>query len=238
MRYGVPLSIFRKKDIRTSPWKPWSLRLQFLSGLVTLSLGFLVCIELLRERSNRNGGLAFYETSDDIPMSVFIAYNYVLTILGTLYSILWSIADLDAKRMEPYTQISDPCRPIVPFSLFFLDYAFEAAWKVPYQAYKSRHWTIAFTSTTFLITSIYLAPMQSALYGLTSVSKSQDVYIQVRPTLPSLENQTQLLTGEAVNQAYSILSNNASLPSFVTEEYAVSSFSSLSPRGNNETWDL
>ena len=239
MRYGVPVSIFRKKDIRTSAWKPWSLRSPFLGSLAILSLGFLICIELLRERSARSNGLAFYKSSDDISTRVFIAYNYIPTVLGTLFGILWSIVDLDAKRLEPYTQISDPHRPAFPFSLLFLDYAFEPAWKVPYLACRRRHWTIAITSTMFLITAIFLAPMQSALFGLTPVSQTLDVSVEVWPQLPSLDDQAPLFTGESVNQANSILLNNASLPAFATEEYAMSPLTSMPTQGgNDETWNM
>ena len=237
VQYGAPLSIFRNNDIRTLAWKPWSLHPPFLGFLASLSIGFLVCIELLRQKSSRDGGLAFYSTSDDIPASVFIAYNYAPTILATLFSILWSIVDLDAKRMEPYTQISDLRHRPFPLSVLFIDYAFEPAWEVPFRACRRCHWTIAVTSTVFLVISIFLAPMQSALFGLTSVNKSHDVAVTAWPNLPSIKDQSQVFTGEAVNQANSVILHNANLPAFTTADYAISPLGGLiSQGGNDETW--
>ena len=239
IKYGAPASVFDKKDTRISSWKPWSLRPPFLGLFVCFSMGLLVCIEILRRRSGRDGGLAFYSTSNDVPTAVFIAYNYAPTILATLFSILWSIVDLDAKRMEPYTQISDPHSSQFPLSLLFLDYAFEPPWKIPFRACKRRHWTVAVTSLTFLVISIFLAPMQSALLGLTSVSKSHHVIVSNWSKLPPIVNQSQIFTGETVNQANSLIRNNASLPPFTTEKYAVSPLSGLtSLGGNTETWSL
>ena len=236
---GAPPSIIDRKDTRTSAWKPWSLYPPFLGLFACLSTAFLVCIKLLRQRSGRDGGLAFYPADDDIPTTVFIAYNYAPTILTTLFSILWSIVDFDVKRMEPYTQISNSRGHQFPLSLLFLDYAFEPPWKVPYRAYKNRHWTVAVTSTIFLTISIFLAPMQSALLGLTVISKSHEATVSAWPNLPLVSEQSQFFTGETVNQANSIVLHNASLPTFTTENYVISSMSGLTSQGgNSETWKL
>lgn len=204
-----------------------------------MSLVFLVCIELLRRRSNRNNGLKFYTTSDDIPTSVFIAYTYAPAILATVFSILWSIVDLDAKRMEPFHQISDRRCRVFPLSLLFLDYAFSSTWKVPFRACKRRHWTIAVTSLVFLMSSVFLVPIQSALFGLKPASISSTLAVDAWPNLPTLKDQGQLFTGETVNQASSIVSKKAGLPPFTTEDYAVSPLRLMTEQeGINETWTI
>ena len=204
-----------------------------------MSLGFAVSVELLCRKSSRDGGLAFYSNSDEIPISVFIAYNYVSTVLATLFSILWTIIDLDTKRIEPYTQISGSHSHPFPLSVMLLDYAFEHPWQVPLLACKRRHWSVAVTSTMFLLISIFLAPTQSALLGLKTISKSHDVAITAWPDLPSRKDQALFFTSEAVNQAHAVFVNHANPPPFTTEKYAISPLGNLTRQGGNEEiWSL
>ena len=221
----------RGKDTRISPWKPWSLRPPFLGLIACFSIGSLVSIEILRRISGRNNGLAFYSTTDEISTGMFVAYNYIPTILATVFSILWSIVDLDTKRMEPYTQISDSRRRPFPLALRFLDYAFGPPWEVPFQACKNHHWTVAITSTMFLIISMFLAPIQSALFGLTPINKSYAVAVDAWPDLPSIADQSKFFTGETVDQALSVILNNTTLPPFTTEDYAISPLRGLTGQG-------
>ena len=91
----------------------------------------------------------------------------------------------------------------------------------------------------FLATAVFLAPMQSALFGLTPVNRTSNLNVEVWPSLHSPQDQNALFTGESVNQAKRILMSNASLPAFATEEYAVSPLTSMTPQGgNNEIWIL
>ena len=90
-----------------------------------------------------------------------------------------------------------------------------------------------------LITSIFLIPMQSALFGLKPASISSNLTVDAWPDLPVLKDQGLQFTGEAVNQAKSIISKNSGLPPFTTEEYAVSPLRLMTNQGgNNETWSL
>lgn len=64
----------------------------------------LVVLECLSNQSRRDGGIAF--AKNGVSGSVQFAYNYLPTILAVSYSMMWAWIDLDAKRLEPYFQMS------------------------------------------------------------------------------------------------------------------------------------
>ena len=194
----------------------------------------MVC-EALRQVTNRDSGLLFFEDTSELSTAVFFAYNYVPTILAVLYVIAWSLVELDTKRLEPYYQLS--AHDTISTSILFLDYSFEPSLSTPFRALKRRHWTIVLVSSTFILVSLVLPPLQSSLIGITSVTLDDPITFQSWQQLQDSEIQSQKFTAEYINHAYSIINDGASLPSFVTYEYAVSPFRLGSKSASvNETW--
>ena len=236
-KIGVPSDLLRKPGTKYSSWRAFSLRPFYLSVLFCVSVCFLAACETLRQLSNRNQGLFFFEDTSEISTPLFFAYNYVPSIFAVLYVIAWSLVDLDTKRLEPYFQLA--AHDTISTSILFLDYCFESSITTPFRALSRRHWTIAFISTVFLVLSLILPPLQSALIGITSANFTEDVSFQTWQQLLSLENQFQNSTTDYVKQVTPIIQSFSGLPPFVTYDYAISPFD-LGYRSGlaNETWTV
>ena len=192
-------------------------------------------MEILRQLSSSNHGLAFFQDTTEISNALFVAYNYLPGIIAVIYAVLWSFVDLDVKRLEPYFQLSRPGG--VPVSVLFVDYAFESVLLAPFRAIKRRHWLVAITSSVFLLISLLLPPLQSGLLGISPVSINNTVSFRSWDTLLDTQTQGGQFTAELVSHANSILSAGAPLPGFVTPDYAVAPFSTNgSTSTGNGTW--
>lgn len=67
-----------------------------------------------------------------------LSYLYVPTIVAVLYSLIWSWIDLDAKRMQPWFELSKEEGVTAEMSLF-LDYPYDFVATVPFKAAKKRY---------------------------------------------------------------------------------------------------
>ena len=234
-KIGVPAKLLQKPPTRHTSWIPFSIRPFYLSLLTIFSFCLLAACETLRQISSRNQGLLFFEDTSEITTTTFIAYNYVPTILAVLYVIAWSLVDLDIKRLEPYFQLS--ARDINPASVLLLDYTFESSVAAPFRALGRRHWILAYTSSVFVLISLILPPLQSALIGIASVDLDGPITFQSWEHLKSSEALSQGLSPEYLDHATAIIQDGAELPPLITNNYAIAPFKSGSVNGQvNETW--
>ncbi|KAK7414718.1 hypothetical protein QQX98_006486 [Neonectria punicea] len=118
-------------------WKPLSLSTPILVGVTILTLLLAGAIETLAQRSKAQGGLALSLSLDDIPEYAKLSYLYVPNIIAVLYSIIWSWIDLDAKRMQPWFELSKPEGAKAEDSIF-LDYQYDFVASVPFKAAKKK----------------------------------------------------------------------------------------------------
>lgn len=68
----------------------------------------IALLEYLSRRSDRDGGVVFTKADQSFTPLQSFTFLYFPTILAVVYSMLWSWIDLDAKRLEPYFQLSKP----------------------------------------------------------------------------------------------------------------------------------
>ena len=85
-------------------WKPHSLRPPLLSSVIIFMLGIIGLLEYFSMISRENQALV--TTSSQFSPATTFVYLYLPTLLAVLFSLLWSWIDLDAKRLEPYFQMS------------------------------------------------------------------------------------------------------------------------------------
>lgn len=131
----VRANIKSRLNFSSKPWKPVTLRVPLLSSLAILTISLVCALEYLSRLSHRNRGLVFAER--DFSASTTFAFLYLPTLIATSYSILWSWVDLDAKRLEPYFQMSMADGAQAKDSLL-LHYPFDFVAFVPYRALKKR----------------------------------------------------------------------------------------------------
>jgi len=71
-----------------------------------LSTAFAVILEVFLRKSKADGGIIFTWSVPEMSFGEAFPYLYLPTIIAVLYSIFWSWIDLDAKRFEPFHQLS------------------------------------------------------------------------------------------------------------------------------------
>lgn len=109
-----------------------------LGSFVVASLGLAITIEILAQKSSRQGGLALATSPDSIPSVVTFAYVALPTIFAVLYSSVWTWIDLDICRMQPWFELSRDGGALAETSLL-LDYPFEFLAMVPLTAWRHRY---------------------------------------------------------------------------------------------------
>lgn len=98
--------------------------------LIALLQYLLIC-------SQKYQGILFAPDVNNLPLRSSFAYLYLPTILAVCYSMLWSWIDLDAKRLEPYYQLSKPGGACAEDSLL-LHYPFDFVASVPLKSLRRR----------------------------------------------------------------------------------------------------
>jgi len=92
-------------------------------------MALIAVLEFLSRRSQRDGGIAF--AAGNFSPTTSFGYLYFPTLVAVSYSMFWAWVDLDAKRLEPYFQMSKDGGVTAEDSLF-LDYPFDfVAWGPP-----------------------------------------------------------------------------------------------------------
>jgi len=113
-----------------------------LFSFVTISLSLIAILEVLHHFSNGDsgGGLSFGATVNDLSAMASFSYLYLPTVLAVMYSMLWNWIDLDAKRLEPWFQLSRNNGATAADSLL-LHYPFEFLAFAPIRALRRRYLT-------------------------------------------------------------------------------------------------
>ena len=118
-------------------WKPATLKVPYLASIAICLLIWIGVLEYLSQMSLRHGGIVFAASSDEFSNAATFLTTYLPTIVAITFSILWSWVDLDAKRLEPYFQMSKPGGATAADSIL-LHYPFDFVAVVPVKAFKRR----------------------------------------------------------------------------------------------------
>ena len=196
-----------------------------------VSVALFAVIEFLRQFSNRNNGIVHVSDPNKASVALLIGYNYLPTIIGVLYSILWSYIDADAKRLEPYYQMRAKTSPA---SNLTLDYFFESSFTGAVQAFKRRHWRVGMIGAAYLLISLVFPASQGALLALEKVSIYEDPKrFEIQDNI--LEDHN-LVQGEPLTVAVTWLQTWAQ-PPWVYGKYFVAPFlADGAPPGINGSW--
>ncbi|KAJ5179965.1 hypothetical protein N7492_003175 [Penicillium capsulatum] len=200
-------------------WRPFALRPPYLAGLGCLMLGMLLTLEGLRQYSNREGGLVFFNDTDDVSRVQSFAYNYVPIIIALLLHIAWSVADFDVLRLEPYFQLSSPLG--APASVLFINYNFGQTILTPINAARRRHWIVLWVSLLTLSIRMVLPALQSTIFELRGVSMTEHETLRSWPDLVDLDTQATWMSTQASNTIDSMLSADERVRRSRSADYAV-----------------
>jgi len=87
--------------------------------------------------SEAQNGILFAPNVNALPLSRSFLYLYLPTIVAVFFSFLWIWVDLDAKRLEPYYQLSKEQGVSGKHSLL-LHYPVDFIASVPFKAIRHR----------------------------------------------------------------------------------------------------
>ncbi|KAL9638011.1 MAG: hypothetical protein Q9204_001648 [Flavoplaca sp. TL-2023a] len=225
-----------ERPIKAASWKPITLRPPFLLCIVAITLCFIALLEYLSQRSRIHGGIAF--TEGQFSPAVTFAYFYLPTILAVLYSILWSWVDLDAKRLEPYFQLSKPEGADQKNSLA-LEYPFGFVAYAPLKALRRRHWAVALAGVSTMLIVWGVTPLASPIFARSIVTMEHLATTTIRAALIPLKDQSLAMNTDFMMTAYGIVWLGQAMPEFVTSQGYIEPFELDMEQGAellNVTW--
>ncbi|KAJ6073329.1 hypothetical protein N7467_011414 [Penicillium canescens] len=200
-------------------WRPVALRPPYLVALVCLMLTMLLCLEGLRQYSDREGGLVFFNDTDDVSAIQTFAYNYVPIIISLVLVLVWTVTDFDVLRLEPYFQLSRP--EGAPASVLFINYNFGQTILTPINAARRHHWLVLWVSFVTLSIRMILPALQSTLFELREVTVIDYGSMKSWPNLVDLSTQANWMSTQANNTVDSVLSTDEQLRRSRSAQYAV-----------------
>lgn len=147
-------------------WKPYTMRWQYISMLILVSITLGVCQEFLLWKSNRLDsegnpiGILRFVDPKDMPVRDFFASKYLSTILTVAYGILWQLTDIEVKRLEPYYQLGRPEGALAAESIN-IDYVTLFDIFRPVVAMWYKHWAVAVSSVASILAVFVIPVLQS-----------------------------------------------------------------------------
>ncbi|EPS39838.1 hypothetical protein H072_6401 [Dactylellina haptotyla CBS 200.50] len=148
------------------------------------------------------------------------------TVAALIFAILLSLADLDAKRLEPWFELSKPEGATAKDSVL-LCYPFDFLAFVPFTAAKRGHWSVFHIGTATVLVFWFITPLQSSLIATVQqqmVIPGNFITTRVLNVLSNPGPETNSFT----NTAYSISWLNSTPPLFSTKMEAVLPFQPVS----------
>jgi hypothetical protein len=127
-----------QNDARPRPaWGPPALRSRICILAIVICWAFIAVLQYFLTKSLKHGGIIFSYDVSSLPLRQSFVYLYMPTIIAVIFStfILW--IDIDAKRFEPYHQLSKPNGALGKDSLL-LRYPFDFMPLVPFFALRNR----------------------------------------------------------------------------------------------------
>ena len=124
-------------------WRPFTLRAPYLSCMTLFLVTLIAVLEYLSYRSARDGGVTFAGEQGHYSLLQTFSFLYLPTIIAVSLSLAWSWVDLDAKRLEPYFQLSKSTGAFAERSVL-LQYPNEYLPLIPLKALRSRY--VCYTS--------------------------------------------------------------------------------------------
>ncbi|KAI1840277.1 hypothetical protein JX266_013530 [Neoarthrinium moseri] len=220
--FGYQL-VGRKQEAATPRWKPWTMRAPVLLAFIAASLVMAVVIEVLAQKSQRDGALARSPSIDDIPYLPKLASLYLPTVLAVLYGTFFAIIDHDIQRLQPWLELSKAEGATAEDSLL-LDYHSVLAPMVPIKAVRQRHWLVLYTGAITIIIFGASTPLQSSIFGAGSASLTQPTLLSSPSALVPVQKQASLLDATIIHEGFAISWLNQTYPSSMTSGSAVLPF--------------
>ncbi|KAK2002022.1 hypothetical protein LX36DRAFT_627585 [Colletotrichum falcatum] len=241
---SIPLLLKRSKDSECSldtvhkhGWKPLTLSAPVLFSFSFISFLLATILEILAQQSQKKGALALSDSPDDMPAFAKFSYMFIPTIVAVIYSLLWSWIDLDAKRIQPWLEMSRPGGAKAGRSIF-LDYPYDFIAFVPLKAAKRRHWGVFYGGTVMVLIFWAITPLQSAIMGSGSIHIRMQTPTISPSVIRPVSEHMDLMDQSVLNEGYALTWLNQRVPPFTTPKYMVLPFTveSNAPQMPSTNW--
>lgn len=207
-------------------WKPITFSGPILSCFIIFSMLVIVLLEILSRKSatpENGGGLIFAEDIEAFAFSSSFIFLYLPIVVAVIYSMLWSWIDLDAKRLEPWFQLSKTEGSRAKDSLL-LQYPFDFLPLVPFKAFRRRHWGVFSSGTIMLIIFWIITPLQPAIFNTGTVTRTFTMDMVQTGSLIPLATQFGKMNTNLLNRAYGISWLSQAPAPYTTREFATLPF--------------
>ncbi|KAL2210848.1 hypothetical protein CC79DRAFT_543038 [Sarocladium strictum] len=165
--------------LRRPNWKPFVFSPLFILPLSILHVLAIVGIQLLiKQHDKRADDLALIRsnrTLDDAPSSIFIfeeddttafmGWAYLPVAIAVILSFGWEALDAQMRRLEPFRQLASK-NGGTAFNALCVDYTTLFGLFTPFQAFSRRHFTLALSSTLYVIASIAIPALASGMFNV------------------------------------------------------------------------
>ncbi|KAF2623217.1 hypothetical protein BU25DRAFT_414485 [Macroventuria anomochaeta] len=219
-------------------WYPPALRWWNLILAILFCWTSIAVLQFYLHKSQTEGGLIFAAKINDIPLRRSFWYLYLPTIVAVIFSIFVVWIDHDAKRYEPYRQMSQSEGALAKDSIL-LHYPFDFVPFVPFVAAKRKHWLVFWASLTAVLTTFGIVPLQASILSVKQTTRTYPETFAVSSNFIPSSMQESGLGLRYAQSAYGILELNETLPSFMSRNYTLAPFkakTSHAPSGNLDTW--
>ncbi|XPS69976.1 hypothetical protein M3J09_002222 [Ascochyta lentis] len=212
---------------RCQGWYPPALRWWNLALFTFLSWGFIIVLQYFLHKSQTDGGVIFASDINRLPLRRSFVYLYMPTIIAVTFSIYVVWIDNDAKRFEPYRQLSQSAGARGKDSLL-LHYTFDFIPAVPFAAAKRGHYLVFWASFATVLTTFGVVPLQAGIFTTQEVTRAfaEPFVLSNRFMHSSLQDADLDLS--YAHSAYGILNLNETLPAFMTYDYTLAPFTATS----------
>ncbi|KAH7396348.1 hypothetical protein BKA66DRAFT_409716 [Pyrenochaeta sp. MPI-SDFR-AT-0127] len=220
-------------------WKPTALRAPILIFTLLMCWSLIAVLQIMLTRSQRDSGIIFAPRISDLPLSQTFLYLYFPTILAVIFSIFWAWIDLEAKRMEPYYQLSKENGALGKDSLL-LHYPFDFIPLVPLKAFRDRHWPVFWASLAVVLVTWGLVPTQAGIFSVRTVTRTTNITFSVSTSSIPVAQQASNLTLRYAQSTYAIATLNETLPPYMAHNYTLAPFKpsidSITSKKGQEIW--
>lgn len=219
-------------------WKPVTLRRPFLFAVVLITLGLLALVQVLVIYNQRHDGILFATKISELGAGYIFLYRYFPTIISVSYGLIWHWIDIDARRVEPYRQLSKTGGTSGSNSLL-LHYPTDLLAFVPLKALRRKHWPVVIASSTLVLVGMGLTPLQAAIFATEQVTKVFDEPMLLSRSHMSMADQASQITANYTYSVANIVWLDERLPPFMTREAAFTPFkveTSQVPPHPDEVW--
>jgi hypothetical protein len=213
----------------------------------------IIVLQYYLQRSQQDGGIIFALDINKLPLRRSFIYLYLPTVIAVAFSIFIVWIDNDAKRFEPYHQMSRTDGAFGKDSLL-LHYPFDFMPFVPFVALKRRytksglgsriqrltairHWLVFWASLATALTTFGIVPLQAGIFSTESATQSFQQNFLVSEKFVHSSAQESALTLRYAQTAYGVLALNETLPAYTTRNFTLKPFISEDHLGiTNGTW--